>query len=219
VLAPATGVRADYHLLHLMALGILVVLIVKQVMDAIRSNQMTVLNAQLVYRLRSKLLDSLLRLSLGEIAEMKAGGIVSRLSSDVDSASGLVRQALIDPLVALVRVVLTIGILTYLSWRLAASALILLPPLIPLTFIWLRRVRPLYRAAQAEKAAVDGRTVETFGGIRVVVWRFARPPPPGDRRRYLRLPDLRRSTARPDLRDRPGFQPDPESPDFHGARL
>jgi ATP-binding cassette subfamily B protein/subfamily B ATP-binding cassette protein MsbA len=129
---------------------------------------MTVLNAKIVYRLRSKLLDSLLRLSLGEISDMKAGGIVSRLSGDVDAASGLVRQALIDPLVAAVRVALTIGILTYLSWRLAASALILLPPLIPLTFIWLRRVRPLYRAAQAEKAAVDGRAVETFGGIRVV---------------------------------------------------
>jgi ATP-binding cassette subfamily B protein len=41
---------------------------------------------------------------------MKSGGIVSRLSSDVDAVSGLVQMALISPGVALIRVVLTVGI-------------------------------------------------------------------------------------------------------------
>jgi ATP-binding cassette, subfamily B, bacterial len=168
VLTPATGQPADYRLLNKLGLAILVLLLVKQIADTTRSHRLTLLNAKLVYRLRSKLLNSLLKLPLSQIAEMKGGGIVSRLSGDVDAASGLVRQALIDPAVAVVRVVLTAAVLIWLSWRLAASALILLPPLIPLTYIWLGRVRPLYRAANARKAEVDGRTVETFGGIRVV---------------------------------------------------
>jgi ATP-binding cassette subfamily B protein/subfamily B ATP-binding cassette protein MsbA len=168
VLAKAKGTASDYHQLHLLGLAILGLLFFKQVFDTLRSYRLTLLNAKLVYGLRTRLLDSLLKLPMSDLAEMKGGGIVSRLSSDVDATSGMVRQALIDPLVALVRVILTVAILAYLSWRLAASALILLPPLIPLTFIWLRRVRPLYRSAQAQRAVVDGRVIETFGGVRVV---------------------------------------------------
>jgi ATP-binding cassette subfamily B protein/subfamily B ATP-binding cassette protein MsbA len=168
VLARATGTPADYHLLNVLGLAILALLLLKQIADTTRSHQLTQVNAKLVYRLRSRLLNSLLKLPLSQLAEMKGGGIVTRLSGDVDAASGLIRQALIDPAVAVVRVLLTAGVLIYVSWRLAASALVLLPPLIPLTYIWLARVRPLYRAASARKALVDGRTVETFGGIRVV---------------------------------------------------
>lgn len=113
-------------------------------------------------------MESLIRLPLSELGEMKGGGIVSRLSGDVDAVSGLIQQALIGPAVAAVRVLLTAIIFVMLSWRLAASSLILLPPLIPLTYIWLGRVRPLYRSANADRGETDGRTLETFGGIRVV---------------------------------------------------
>ena len=168
VLVPAKGHAVDVRLLDELGLGILGILLLKQIFDTIRSHRMTVLNAKLVFRLRNKLIESLIKLPLGQLAEMKGGGIVSRLSGDVDSASGLVQQALIGPAVAAVRVVLTAIVFIALCWRLAACSLILLPPLIPLTWIWLGKVRPLYRAAAADKAAADGRAGEIFGGIRVV---------------------------------------------------
>ena len=86
----------------------------------------------------------------------------------MDSVSGLVQMALISPGVAILRVVLTVGVLLALSWRLAAAAMIALPPLAILSYLWLRKVRPIYRSAQQDRQEVDARVNEIFGGVRIV---------------------------------------------------
>ena len=83
---------------------------------------------------------------------MKSGGIVSRLSGDVDNVSGLVQMALISPGVAIIRVVLTVAILLFLSWRLAVAALVMLPPLAAVSFLWSKRVRPIYRSMREDNS-------------------------------------------------------------------
>ena len=143
-------------------------LLVKQAIDSFRSYRTAVLNAKVIFRLRQRLFGRLLGLPLGGLSEMKSGGIVSRLSSDVDAVSGLVQMALISPGVAAIRVVLTVAILFALSWRLAVAAMIMIPPMALISFLWLRRVRPIYRSIREDKTGIDGRVNETFGGIRVV---------------------------------------------------
>ncbi len=154
--------------LNRLAAGVVALLLVKQAIDSTRSYRTSVLNAKVIFRLRGRLFGRLLTLPLGELGELKTGGIVSRLSSDVDAVSGLVQSAVISPSVAVLRVVLTVGMLLYLSWRLAVAALILLPPIAVASLLWSRRVRPIYRRAQADRTAVDADVSETFGGIRVV---------------------------------------------------
>jgi ATP-binding cassette subfamily B protein/subfamily B ATP-binding cassette protein MsbA len=149
-------------------LSIIAVLLVKQGLEALRSWRLTVLNARLVFTLRKRLFEKLLGLSLGELSDMKAGGITSRLSGDVDSVSGLVNLAVINPAVALVRIVLTIAIVLYLSPPLAVASLVLLPPLALASYLWLKKVRPIYRSMREDRSAIDARVTETFGGIRVV---------------------------------------------------
>jgi ATP-binding cassette subfamily B protein len=154
--------------LNLFGGGIVALLVLKELVETYRGYRTTVLNSKLVFRLRQKLFDRILGLPLGQIGDMKSGGIVSRLAGDVDSVSGLVQMALISPGVALIRVVLTAAILFTLSWRLALVASVLLPPLAALSFLWLRRVRPIYRSLREDNSNIDARVGETFGGIRVV---------------------------------------------------
>jgi ATP-binding cassette subfamily B protein/subfamily B ATP-binding cassette protein MsbA len=99
---------------------------------------------------------------------MKAGGITSRLSGDIDSVSGLVQMAIISPGVALIRVLLTCIILLFLSWRLALMAAIGLPFMAFASYGFLRLVRPIYRSMREDRSSIDARVTETFGGIRVV---------------------------------------------------
>ena len=156
------------HLLNLYALAIVVILVLKQGLDSIRSYRTTVLNSKVTFRLRHRLFERLLHLPMADLADMKSGGIVSRLSSDVESVSGLIQMALISPGVAAIRVVLTIAVLCEMRWQLALAALIVLPPMAIVSFYWLRRVRPIYRSTQADRTEIDARVNETFGGIRVV---------------------------------------------------
>jgi ATP-binding cassette subfamily B protein len=155
---------------ELLRLGglIIFVLLLKQALETMRSWRTASLDARVTIRLRRRLFDKFLSLPLGKLSEMKSGGIVSRLSSDVDAINGLVQMALISPTVAAIRLVLTLGVLIWMSWRLAMGALVVLPLLAIISLVWLRRVRPVYRSAQQDRQEVDGRVNETFGGIRVV---------------------------------------------------
>jgi ATP-binding cassette, subfamily B, bacterial len=83
----------NFSQLNVLCAAVVVLLIVKQAFDSYRNYRTAVLNAKVVFRLRKRLFRRLVGLSLGELSEMKAGGITSRLSGDVDSVSGLGRRA------------------------------------------------------------------------------------------------------------------------------
>ncbi len=148
--------------------GVLAILILMQVLDTTRNYAMAVLNAKVIFRLRQQLFDRILHLPLGKLAELKSGGIVSRLSQDTDKVTGMVQMAVVTPTVAGIRVVLTIGVLVFLSWPLAMLASLMIPPIVAVNMIWIRKVRPIYRAMAEARSDVDARVTETFGGIRVV---------------------------------------------------
>jgi ATP-binding cassette subfamily B protein/subfamily B ATP-binding cassette protein MsbA len=143
-------------------------LVAKQCVDTIKNYQGVTLNAKMIFRLRKKLFARLLDLPLSVLSEMKSGGITSRLSGDIDSVNNLVNLALINPAIAIVRVALTLTIIFCLSPRLATISLIFLPPLAAVSFVWLKRVRPIYRSMREDRSTIDARVTETFGGIRVV---------------------------------------------------
>jgi ATP-binding cassette subfamily B protein/subfamily B ATP-binding cassette protein MsbA len=165
-----TSAPAGQRMGALMRVGglIVFVLIFKQALDTIRSLRTAGLDAKVTIRLRRRLFDKFLRLGLGKLSDFKTGGIVSRLSSDVDAINGLVQMAILSPTVAAIRLVLTLSVLVWMSWRLAVGSLIMLPPLALLSLLWLRKVRPVYKSAQQDRQDVDARVNETFGGIRVV---------------------------------------------------
>src|SRR5207248_4355913 len=154
--------------LNVFGAGVVLLLVGKQLLDSYRGYRTTVLNAKVIFRLRKKLFRRLIGLPLGELSDMKAGGITSRLSGDIDSVSGLVQMAIISPTVAFIRVVLTIAIFFYLSWKLALAALITMPPIAIASMLYMRKARPVWRSIREDRSEIDGRVNETFGGIRVV---------------------------------------------------
>ncbi|MBU0637487.1 MAG: ABC transporter ATP-binding protein/permease [Planctomycetes bacterium] len=158
----------DHDLLHQLGIGLLVIILVQQCLELLRNWQTAKLNARLLFRLRQRLFNRLLRLPLHQLANMKTGGITSRLSGDVDSVTGLLQFALITPGVAIVRIVLTTAVLLWINWQMSLAAVLLLPPVVLLNFVYIRRIRPIYRSLRRDRATIDGRVVETFGGIRVV---------------------------------------------------
>ena len=58
--------------------------------------------------------------------------------------------------------------LLVLNWRLALTALAIIPGVMAISFSFSRRIRPIYRSVRKDAEVVDGRVGETFSGIRVV---------------------------------------------------
>ena len=167
---PASDLSAAERLQRLafVCAAMAALLLVSQGIDTSRSYLMSILNAKVIFRVRQKLFERFLRLPLDELGELKSGGIVSRLSQDTDKVTGMVQMAVITPGVATIRVLLTVTVLLVISWQMAVIASALIPPVVLINLVWIRKVRPIYRAMADERSRIDGRVTETFGGIRVV---------------------------------------------------
>src|SRR5256714_2317506 len=99
---------------------------------------------------------------------MKTGGILSRLTGDIDTTTGLLQMAIVSPAVSIIRLILAVAVLVSLNWRLALTALAIIPGVGLLSLTFSRRVRPIYRSLRKDAETIDGRVGETFSGIRVV---------------------------------------------------
>ena len=144
------------------------VIVVANLLGAFRDYRQRMLNVRVMLSLRQSLFDRLLHLPLPALWEMKTGGILSRLTGDVDTTTGLMQMALVSPSVSLVRLAIALVVLLTINWRLALTALAIVPGVMAISFMSARRVRPIYRSLRKDAEQIDGRVGETFSGIRVV---------------------------------------------------
>jgi ATP-binding cassette subfamily B protein/subfamily B ATP-binding cassette protein MsbA len=159
---------ARLNRLHAAGATFLTVILVSNLMGMVREYRQRQLNVQVMLSLRRSLFDRLLHLPLPQLWDMKTGGILSRLTGDVDTTTGLLQMALVSPAVSIVRLVIALGVLFTMNWRLALTALAIVPGVMVISFLSARRVRPIYRSLRKDAEQIDGRAGEIFSGIRVV---------------------------------------------------
>ncbi len=150
------------------ALGMGAVLLVGAGLGWGRALRQQLLNSKLAFQLRASLFQRVLHLPMGELTEMKTGGILSRLSSDVDSTTGLLQQALLSPLLAGLRLLVTLCIIFSLNWRIACAVLLVLPPVLLAQNLWVRRLRGIWKSTGQDRQEIDARVSEGLSGVRVV---------------------------------------------------
>lgn len=154
--------------LHLAGTLFVVVVVLTQLINVLKDYRQRLLNVRVMLSLRRSLFDRLLHLPLPKLWDMKTGGILSRITGDVDTTTGLLQMAVVSPSISLIRLIIAVVILLTLNWRLALTALAIIPGVTLMSFAFSRRIRPIYRAVRKDAEVIDGRVGETFSGIRVV---------------------------------------------------
>jgi ATP-binding cassette subfamily B protein len=168
LLNTALDVPARLTRLNTAGAAFLVVIVLSGMVGMLRDYRQKLLNTQVMLALRRSLFDRMLHLPLSKLWEMKTGGILSRLTGDVDTTAGLLQGAIVSPTVSFIRLFIAIGVLLALNWRLAVMAIVVIPGAMFISFVFARRVRPIYRTVRKDVEQIDGRVGETFSGIRVV---------------------------------------------------
>src|SRR2546425_398523 len=154
--------------LQLAGAAFLGVITLSTLVDALRDYRQRLLNVRVMMSLRRSLFERLLHLPLSKLWDMKTGGILSRLTGDVETTTGLLQMALVSPTVSFIRLAVAVSVLLVLNWRLALTAMAVVPAAILISFTAARRIRPIYRSMRKDVEHIDGRVGETFSGIRVV---------------------------------------------------
>jgi ATP-binding cassette subfamily B protein len=118
--------------------------------------------------LRVAAFDKLQALPLGFFERERAGVLVSRLTSDVQSLNELVREALVEIVGSGLQIVLTIVALTLLSPKLALISLVALPILIASSWSFHHGAGRAYHAIRDRVADTLTVLQEGLAGVRVV---------------------------------------------------
>jgi ATP-binding cassette subfamily B protein/subfamily B ATP-binding cassette protein MsbA len=145
-----------------------VVIVLSNLVNLTKDYRQRILNVRVMLSLRRALFERLINLPLPRLWDMKTGGILSRLTGDVDTTTGLMQMAIVSPSISIIRLIIAVGVLMALNWRLALMAMAVIPGAMFISFTSAKRIRPIYRAVRKDVEMIDGRVGETFSGIRVV---------------------------------------------------
>lgn len=118
--------------------------------------------------LRVAAFDKLQALPLGFFERERAGVLVSRLTSDVQSLNELVRDALLEIAGSALQIVLTIVALIFLSPKLAAISIVALPILVASSWSFHHGAGRAYHAIRDRVAETLTALQEGLAGVRVV---------------------------------------------------
>src|SRR5262249_6026953 len=155
LLNPELDSAARFSRLHLAGAVFLAVIIGSKLIGVVKDYRQRLLNVRVMLLLRRALFDRLLHLPLPNLWEMKTGGILSRLTGDVDTTTGLLQMAIVSPALSIIRLVIAVGVLLTLNWRLALMAMAVIPGAMLMSFTFSRRIRPIYRAVRNDDADID----------------------------------------------------------------
>ncbi len=147
---------------------LLVALILKNVMHYAHALSSVAIQENVVRDLRVRLVRHLQLLPLGYFHRMKGGQLMSRVVSDADQVKTAVSAALASLLQNTVVILVYVGIMVALSWRLAVAALVLAPLLVLVIRPLLRRLRRRSRELVAERGEVTSHIAELVQTVKLV---------------------------------------------------
>src|SRR4029453_14482597 len=96
-----TGSRLAH--LHRAGLVYLAVIFASSLFGVLKDYRQRLLNVRVMLSLRQSLFYRLLTLPLPRLWDMKTGGILSRLTGDIDTTTGLMQMAVVSPSVSIIR--------------------------------------------------------------------------------------------------------------------
>ena len=143
-------------------------LLVKVAIGLVGRSRATVVAKRLQVAMRRRAFAKAIRLPLGRVHELKAGGVSALVREDAGAAGELLFALLYNPFRAVIQLAGSLVILAFTDWRLLVGAIVLLPMVWFSHRTWIGRIRPIYRDLKKLRDEIDGHAAETFSGIRVV---------------------------------------------------
>jgi len=163
------GIRAgnEHHLTVMVAIY-LCVAAAGWLLQAVLIRGLAGLGQRMVLGLRRELFDHLTGLSLRYFSQQKAGWIIARLTSDVDSVSDVLSQGMPTLVANVILLPAAVIALLIADWRLGLVVVAIVPPSLVLTR-WFQRTSHVALVESRERiGAVTAQIAESVSGMAVV---------------------------------------------------
>ena len=158
----------DYTLVLYGAIAILGVTIIKGVLQFFQRFSMSYAGQEVVFDIRNRLYRHLQQLSFSFYDQAQTGQIMSRVTSDVETAQRFLANGLVGMVSMAVTFTATFVLMLSQHTRLTFMALIPVPLLAWRVQVYSTRVRPMFWGIQQQLAVLTARLQENITGQRVV---------------------------------------------------
>lgn len=119
-------------------------------------------------RLRNYLYDHIQHLPFAYHDHMETGELLQRATSDVDAIRRFIADQAIGAGRVLLLFVVNFAVLLSLNVRLALLSIVIIPPIVAMSFFFFRKVSQAYEAFQEQEARLSTTLQENLTGVRVV---------------------------------------------------
>nr|WP_152737564.1 MULTISPECIES: ABC transporter ATP-binding protein [Pseudomonas] len=138
------------------------------VFNVVQARLFAGLAKDIVYRIRTRLIERLKRISLGEYESLGSGTVTTHLVTDLDTLDKFVGETLSRFLVAMLTLVGTSAILVWMHWKLALLILLFNPLVIYATVQLGKRVKHLKKLENDSTSRFTQALTETLDAIQEV---------------------------------------------------
>ncbi|CRL51267.1 MULTISPECIES: ABC transporter ATP-binding protein [Pseudomonas] len=136
--------------------------------NVIQAKLFAALAKDIVYRIRTRLIERLKRISLGEYESLGSGTVTTHLVTDLDTLDKFVGETLSRFLVAMLTLVGTASILIWMHWKLALLIMLFNPLVIYATVQLGKRVKHLKKLENDSTSRFTQALTETLDSIQEV---------------------------------------------------
>lgn len=168
LLRSVLGVQSGAAALRSVAVLVLATVVIKNIVVYAAGHLGGRLQESLTRDLRRDLYSHLQRLGLGFYHRARGGDLIHRMLSAPEMAKVVVSQAFVSAIQNVAVVLVYLGILFSISWRLALIALLLAPLIVAVMVPLLRRIRAQSRASFDRRGDLASMMAETIEGVRLV---------------------------------------------------
>ena len=166
--AIAYGDNPELKQYFLVGLGMIIVFAVKGLFFFGHNYSVGHLVQSLIVKLRQKLFDHLVNLSLTFFSRSKTGDLISRFTNDLHVFQNMIQVGVTGPFRDIPQFFLLLGIMFFRSWQLAFVTMIIIPIAIFFIQIFGQRNKIAVSKRQISFGGLSSLLVETITGVRVV---------------------------------------------------
>ena len=166
--AIAYGDNPELKQYFLVGLGMIIVFAVKGLFFFGHNYSVGHLVQSLIVKLRQKLFDHLVNLSLTFFSRSKTGDLISRFTNDLHVFQNMLQVGVTGPFRDIPQFFLLLGIMFFRSWQLAFVTMIIIPIAIFFIQIFGQRNKIAVSKRQISFGGLSSLLVETITGVRVV---------------------------------------------------
>jgi subfamily B ATP-binding cassette protein MsbA len=164
----APSVDASNIALIWISAALILVIAVRNIFSYIHSNLLNWIGNRFVFDLRFRTWQHLQRLSLAFHNQTQTGKIMARVTADIELIQGLIQGQLVTFISDIVTLVIVLGMLFFLEWRLATAIVLLVPFYVVSYLFFLKNIRSVSQEQRRLYDEMLGKLAEKIAGIQVV---------------------------------------------------